>query len=142
MKNLIKISTLLVIIIAINFTACKKDIIQTDKPLYDVLVDKTWEWKWEKTKKSTDTIIYKYHIWYRKDSIEMWGTKCDNVHLDSSINLLRWEVKGDTILTIGNIWKPIDTTFLIIDTYSETKISGVWKYKYLKEVKVSLTLCE
>ena len=107
MKNIIKISTLLAIIIATIFTACKKDIIQTDKPLYDVLINKTWHHDF-------GTSIY---FW--KDSILFYDRNSD-CDVDTTQTFHgKWYLDSDTIF-LQDLYGHYDDYNHFIDTAVET----------------------
>ena len=141
MKILIKISTLLVIIIAtITFTACKKDIIQTDKPLYDVLIGKTW--KYVEYENSTKLHFSKYNKF-------MFTQSCSTLDTAGIPIIDRWYINADTI-TIGSKTNHFDTTYLdtmiqlYIRKYGEDRISCGYK-EFLGEGfedDIELELCK
>jgi hypothetical protein len=117
------ITLLFVLFAFIFFSQCKKVIFQTDKPLYDVIVDKTWE-----NVENPDNGRVKYC----SNEKVVFKNECPIQDTGDS-SMFSWILNNDTIITTqeiivhGNI--KIDTVdYMYIEKYSEKKISGTYYF--------------
>ena len=140
MKPTKRITTAILIIVAVSiFSTCKKIIIQTDKSLYDVLIDKTWEDMINDSETGHD------YMKFCSNGNLFIDTICPAA-IDTLISFT-WEIENENIIALyGKTFLSDDDVMTIskltVEKYSETIIKGYVTSQYNDEdKKFKMKLC-
>lgn len=125
-SNLKTITTLLFVLFSIIFfSQCEKVLFQSNKPLEDVIADKTWE-----TPGKPETEYMKFV----SNGVLVLKDECPMVYSEDW-DYYGWYIEGDTIVLTKQVSTgsgyPIQ--YLYIEKYSKNKISGSYFFLPLNE---------
>jgi len=145
MKTIKQITAAILIISAIvSLSTCKKIIIQTDKPLYDVLIDKTWKYVLEKEPSENTVIYYKF----RNDGRLLAGKQDANCSLsdaDTIMDIIWYNEENSKFVWIIKAGYFIDTVTFNVEKYSEKTLLGTTENTISEDGKVKqfeFEMCE
>ena len=112
MKTRIFVSALaLSLIIIAAFSGCEKKIVQTDKPLYDVIAGKIWT-------------LGESFVLFKDDGVYI---EKKNPVIDTTNHTFEWYLQSDTIvITISFGWRgdQVPVLFYSVEEYSEVMLRG------------------
>jgi len=143
MKQISKIIFIAILIIS-SLTACDMGVIQTDKSLRDVLIDKTWKDVLEKEPSENAVIYYKF----RNDGRLLAGKQDANCSLsdaDTIMDIIWYNEENSKFVWIMKAGYFIDTITFNVEKYSEKTLLGTSENTISEDVEAKqfeFEICE